>query len=195
MAIRQPSPPNVKPPTRPRWQPKYHGVRMTPEQYLQLPEEKPYLEYIDGMVVQKPMPNEVHGLLAFRVGFLIQLWLGSTPARIGVEIRARLGDLPNYRLPDVSFWRTDAQFGNEAPPSLAIEILSPNQSLAELRRKCEFLRSTGVERCWLIDPGGRTAELYEGRVKKGRAVDVLTADCLPGFALPLAELFSVIAEE
>ncbi|MBK7329838.1 MAG: Uma2 family endonuclease [Dehalococcoidia bacterium] len=71
MAIRQPSAPRAKPPTRPRWQSKYHGVRMTPEEYLALPEEKPYLEYVDGVVLQKPMPNEDHGRIAFRIGFLI----------------------------------------------------------------------------------------------------------------------------
>ena len=39
MAIRQPSAPRAKPPTRPRWQSKYHGVRMTPEEYLALPDD------------------------------------------------------------------------------------------------------------------------------------------------------------
>ncbi|MFN8616394.1 MAG: Uma2 family endonuclease [Dehalococcoidia bacterium] len=195
MAIRQPSPPNVKPPTRPKWQSRYHGVRMTPEQYLQLPEEKPYLEYIDGMVVQKPMPNEEHAQIALEVGYHIRLWLRGKKGRAGVEARAKLGELPNYRLPDVSFWKAGVPAGNQAPPTLAVEILSPGQSLAELRRKCEFLRSTGVETCWLIDPEQRTAELFEGRTKKGRAVDVLTADCLADFALPLTELFSVLGGE
>ena len=67
MAIRQPQH-RIKPPTRPKWQSKYHGVRMTPEEYLALPEEKPYLEYIDGMVVQKPMPTNEHAKLALEVG-------------------------------------------------------------------------------------------------------------------------------
>ncbi|MBK7725654.1 MAG: Uma2 family endonuclease [Dehalococcoidia bacterium] len=49
---------------------------MTPEEYLALPEEKPYLEYVDGVVLQKPMPNEEHSRIAFRIGFLIQTWLG-----------------------------------------------------------------------------------------------------------------------
>jgi Uma2 family endonuclease len=194
MAIRQPSPPRIKPPTRPKWQSKYHGVRMTPEQYLALPEDKPYLEYIDGVVLQKPMPNEDHGVLAFRIGYLIQVWLGSVPARIGVEVRARLGELPNFRLPDVSYWRPDAPFGRGEPPTLAAEIRSPDQTLAELRRKCEFLRSTGVETCWLIDPIARTAELYDGRRKVGRPAETLTAACLPGFELRLADLFAILED-
>lgn len=192
MAIRQPSPPNVKPPTRPKWQSRYHGVRMTPEQYLQLPEEKPYLEYVDGMVVQKPMPNEEYAQIALEVGYHIRLWLRGKKGRAGVEARAKLGDLPDYRLPGVSFWKAGVPAGNQAPPTLAVEILSPDQSLAELRRKCEFLRSTGVETCWLIDPERRTAELFEGRNQKGRPVDTLTAACLPGFTLSLGELFSIL---
>jgi Uma2 family endonuclease len=123
---------------------------------------------------------------------LIQLWLGSVPARLGVEIRARLGELPNYRLPDVSFWKPEAPFGNQDPPTLAVEIRSPDQTLAELRRKCEFLRATGVECCWLIDPLSRTAEIYEGRRKAGRGSETLTAECLPGFTLTLAELFAIL---
>jgi len=62
-----------------------------------------------------------------------------------------------------------------------------------LRRKCEFLRSTGVEACWLIDPFSRKAELYEG-AHKGAPIEELNAACLPGFALPLVELFAVIED-
>jgi Uma2 family endonuclease len=185
-------PSRIKPPTRPAWQSKYHGVRMTPEEYLALPEEKPHLEYVDGMVVQKPMPDEAHGRLTFRIGFLIQVWLGDSPARIGGEIRARLGELPNFRLPDLSYWAPDAPFGNQQPPTLAVEVRSKDQTLAELRRKCEFLRSSGVETCWLIDPVARTAEIYEGRAKAGRPATELAAACLPGFRLPVAELFAIL---
>jgi Uma2 family endonuclease len=193
MAIRQPGKQRIKAPRRPSWQSKYHGVRMTPEEYLALPEEKPYLEYVDGMVVQKPMPNEEHGELAFEIGHRIKLWQRHQRGRIGVEVRAKLGELPNYRLPDVSYWKPGIPRGNEAPPTLAVEVRSKDQTVAELRRKCEFLRSTGVEACWLIDPFARTAEIYEGS-HQARRIDVLAAECLPGFALALDDLFAVIDE-
>ncbi len=194
MAIGQPERPRIKPPSRPKWQSKYHGVRMTPEEYLALPEEKPYLEYVDGMVVQKPMPNEDHGELAFEIGHRIKLWMRHVKGRIGVEVRAKLGELPNYRLPDVSYWKPEIPRGGQAPPTLAVAVRSKDQTMAELRRKCEFLRSTGVEACWLIDPVSRTAELYEGRRKSGTVVSTLKAECLPGFELPLTELFSILDE-
>jgi Uma2 family endonuclease len=167
---------------------------MTPEEYLALPEEKPYLEYVDGVVLQKPMPNEEHSQIALEVGYHIRLWLRGKKGRAGVEARAKLGDLPNYRLPDVSYWKPGVPSGEQAPPSVAVEIRSPEQTLAELRRKCEFLRGAGVETCWLIDPVSRTAEVYEGRGKKGKPVDILTAASMPGFALALTELFAVLDE-
>lgn len=190
MAVRQPAP-RIKPPTRPRWQSKYHGVRMTPEQYLALPEEKPYLEYVDGVVLQKPMPDEEHGELAAELGYRLRLWMREGNGRLAVEARARLGDLPNYRLPDLSYWKPGIPRGEEAPPTLAIEIRSRDQTMAELRRKCAFLLNSGVEACWLIDPVARSAELFEGTAQ-GAPVGVLSAQCLPGFALSLAELFEVI---
>src|SRR5690242_20631891 len=122
MAIRQPtSAPRLKVPKRPRWQSRYHGVRMTPEQYLSLPEEKPYLEYIDGVVLQKPMPNEDHAELAVEIAHRIRLGRSRWRGRVGVEARAKLGDLPNYRLPDVSYWREGIPRGQGAPPTLAVE--------------------------------------------------------------------------
>jgi Uma2 family endonuclease len=193
MAIRQPTARSSRPPARPRWQSKYHGVRMTPEQYLALPEEKPYLEYVDGMVLQKPMPQEEHGELIFRLSRKLGDWMDEHGGRAGPEVRAKLGDLPNYRLPDLSYWKPGIPRGEEAPPTLAVEVRSQDQTLAELRRKCEFLRSSGVEACWLIDPLTRTAEVFERR--GARPVDTLSAACLPGFALALTDLFAVLDEE
>jgi Uma2 family endonuclease len=166
---------------------------MSPEQYLALPEEKPYLEYVDGMVVQKPIPQEEHVELIAEIIYRMKEWMKEHKGRIGPAARARLGDLPNYRLPDMSYWKPGIPRGNEAPPTLAVEVRSKDQSMAELRRKCEFLRSTGVEVCWLIDPFARTAEAYKGS-RSGARVDVLAAECLPGFELPLDDLFAIIDE-
>ena len=165
---------------------------MTPEEYLSLPEHKPYLEYVHGMVLQKPAGNMDYGQLLGQLIWFIGTWKQSHGGRAGIAARARLGDLPDYRIPDLSYWRPEVPRGEEAVPSLAVEVRSPEQLVLELRRKCEFLRSTGVETCWLIDPVSRTAEVYEGRRKTGALVSTLKAECLPGFELPLAELFAVL---
>ena len=196
MAIRQPKPKAGRPPRRPAWQSRYHGVRMTPEQYLALPEEKPYLEYVDGMVIQKPMPNKRHSQLAAELAFHIRLWIRDHGGSAGVEARNKAGELPNYCLPDVSFWKPGYEGGDDDPPTLAIEIRSPDQALAEPRRKCRFFRENGVEACWIIDPKSRTAEVFEGE-RDGERIGAdgsLATGCMPGFELPLTELFMVIGE-
>lgn len=194
MAIRQPKPKAERPPTRPSWQSRYHGVRMTPEQYLALPEEKPYLEYVDGMVVQKPIPTKPHGKLASWISHLFWIWIAEHGGEVGVEARNKTGDLPNYRLPDVSFWKPGYEGGDDDPPTLAIEIRSPDQSLAELRTKCRFFRANGVEVCWILDPQSRTAEVFEEERDEERigVAGSLTAACMPGFELQLTELFAVL---
>jgi Uma2 family endonuclease len=167
---------------------------MTPEEYLSLPEEKPYLEYVDGMVIQKPMPSLDHGDLTLEIGLHLKMWIRAHGGRAGAEVRSKLGELPNYRLPDVSFFAPGADTSKDALPSLAVEIRSDDQTLTELRKKCRFFRENGVTTCWLIDPKSRTAEIFEGeRDAENIGVDgVLESACMPGFSLPLPELFAVL---
>jgi len=167
---------------------------MTPEQYLALPEEKPYLEYIDGMVVQKPMFARPEGLLCAEVGSHIVNWTRQHGGAAGIMARTAAGSGPSYRLPDVSFWKPGYASGDDDLPTLAIEIRSPDQALTELRTKSRFFRNNGVEACWIIDPKSRSAEVFEGERDGDHIASdgVLTAACLPGFELQFAELFTVL---
>ncbi len=167
---------------------------MTPEEFLALPEEKPYLEYVDGMVVQKPMVNNEHAVLAVELAYRLRLWGDPIQAgKVGVEARMRAGELPNYRLPDVSFWATGTASGDDSLPTLAIEIRSPGQTLGELRAKCRFFRENGVAACWLIDPVSRTAELYEAG-RDAEPARELESRHLPGFSLTVEALFAVLGD-
>ena len=165
---------------------------MTEEEFLALPDEKPGLEYIDGLVVQKPMGDEEHGVLAGE--FIIRL--GAHRARfggrVGPEIRARFPE-SNYRLPDVSYYAKGKQFGRQLPPTLAVEIRSPGQTHNELRAKCRFFLANGVEECWLVDPRLRTIEQFSGEDEFILGADqTLISTALAGFELVLAELFAVL---
>lgn len=167
---------------------------MTPEQFLALPEEKPYLEYVDGMVVQKPMPTSEHALLVMELGLHMGLYRRDHGGALGAEARAALGDLPSYRLPDVSYWAPNNKVGDDKLPSVAVEIRSRSQTLEELREKCRVFRRAGVETCWLIDPVARTAELFEGE-RDGVRVSQLSAACMPSFELKVADLFAALDQQ
>ena len=80
------------------------------------------------------------------------------------------------------------------PPTLAVEVRSPDETMAEQRAKCRFYRHHGVEVAWLIDPEARTVEVFDA----DRDGETLSADAalessyLPGFSLPLEKLFAVL---
>ena len=173
---------------------KYHGVAMSEAEYLALPEEKPYLEYIDGVVEQKPMPDSLHRRLVMFLNHLIYSYVIRVGGDGGPEGRVRLPDGGGYRLPDTAYWVAGKYSGNDSVPSVVIEVRSDDQSMPELRRKCRSFRANGVDVCWLIDPYRRWVEVFEGERDGVRlpADAALETAIMPGFSVPLAELWAVL---
>jgi Uma2 family endonuclease len=105
----------------------------------------------------------------------------------------------NLRAPDVCFvaqgrlpaGRLPKGFG-ELAPDLVVEVLSPDASPREVLDKVGEYLSAGARMIWIIDPKTESAVVYRsltqiGQVTKDGALD--GEDLLPGFTLPLAELF------
>jgi Uma2 family endonuclease len=163
-------------------------------------------ELIDGVLVEKTM-GAPEGYLAAEI---IQ--------RMGHHVRERhLGvlytpDSPfrvlpgQVRLPDVSFV-SFAQLPNGKIPSepiaklvpeLVVEVLSASNTRAEMKRKLKEYFLAGVQLVWFIDPDKRRGLIYtapdEMRAVSGdEAMD--GGDVLPGFRLPLRELFALLPDE
>ena len=170
------------------------------EQFLGLPEFKPALEYIDGRVVRKMSPVFPHSVI--QLGLANALNAFAEPRNLGVagvEIRAVFGG--SSPVPDVSFFvaeRTPKYVRKQAPPAIthppdiSVEILSPGQGTAKLRRKIRHSLKHGSKLGWLVDllreeiavlrPGRKAQILKVGDVLSGE-------DTLPGFSLPLEEIF------
>jgi Uma2 family endonuclease len=174
----------------------YHGRRMSEEAYLALPEEKPYLEYVDGVVLQKPAAGADHRRLVQFVCFELGLHIRAVGAgQAGPEQRSHLH--ANYRLPDVSYWAPGVSDDDDSVPTVAMEVRSPDQSVAELRGKCHAYIASGVREAWLIDPRSQTLEVFDAD-RNGESLastELLTSANLPGFELKLADLFAVIRND
>ncbi len=167
---------------------------MREDEYLALPEEKPYLEYIDGVVLQKPMPNKSHSRLVKLLILAIAAYEQKHGGDSGPEQRVALPDRSGYRIPDTAFWAPGRDNGDDSVPSLAVEVRSPGQTMAELRRKCRSFRANGVDVCWLVDPVSRTVEVFEGELDGAplSADAALQTAVMPGFSLSLTDLFAVL---
>jgi Uma2 family endonuclease len=170
------------------------------EVFLTRPENRGrQFELIDGAIVEK-MPTEEHGVIAGNFyaalrDFVRPRGLG----RVLVEARYQVeGDPVNVRQPDVSFTRTErlqplvTRGASPTLPDIAVEVQSPDDSLASLREKAAYLTSHGVALVWIALPRKRLVEVC----RADGSVDILTADdtleagdVLPGFHVPVRDLF------
>jgi Uma2 family endonuclease len=68
-------------------------------------------------------------------------------------MRLRAG---RFLIPDVAvFYPREPDLVPDNPPLIAIEILSPDDRLTEVREKLEEYRTCGVRHVWLVDPHSR----------------------------------------
>jgi Uma2 family endonuclease len=170
------------------------------EQFLRFPEIRPPLEYHGGRAIQKMSPKLRHSILQGE--FFLELTNHARPSGLGgafVELRCTFKG-GSYVF-DVSFFRAerlpDPQVLDErsdltVAPDLAIEVLSPGQTVGELRKKLRSAIRGGLRLGWLIDPIHKQVLIPRPRRKAEilRPGDHLSGeDVLPGFSLSVDVIF------
>lgn len=124
-------------------------------------------EYRDGVLVERSLPDYLHsktqGILVALFGALRKAFPVFVCPELRVQVRPGL-----IRIPDVSvFYPSEPQERIPAtPPFVAIEILSPDDRMANVRNKLAEYRAWGVAHVWLVDPHSKRmytcdAELVE----------------------------------
>lgn len=169
------------------------------EQYYLSPENSNRLfELIDGKVHEK-MPTQRHGLIASNVNLALTLYARQyKTGRPGTEVRhQRPQDTRNSRLPALSFTcnrnAVVEQGSVSGMPDLAVEIKSPDDTITEMRETAAYYLANGSRLVWLVYPHYRLVEVYrpDADVEILGEEDTLTGgDVLPGFALPVREVFA-----
>jgi Uma2 family endonuclease len=139
---------------------------MTLEEFLSLPEERPYAEFRHGEVRHKVSPSGDHQLVAKRIVLLLDAAFAGQGGLAIESLRIVFEDIddPASYIPDIALYRNRRRMGRRhqySAPDLCIEIRSPGQSLRLLREKCEYYIAHGARAAWLIDPGATTVELWE----------------------------------
>ncbi len=160
-------------------------------------------ELIDGTLVEKTMAT-YESMLAIALGYFLQRYLDTSNLGALAGGDGLLMILPGQvRAPDVSFIRWERLPGRHSSkakpaiyavaPDLAVEILSKGNTAREMKRKLRDYFQAGVRLVWYIEPKSRTARAYTA-VREWTEIgpnDSLSGgDVLPGFELPLADLFA-----
>lgn len=158
-------------------------------------------ELIDGVLVEKAMGLQ-ESMLATFLAHLIHEFLGEEPTGIVLGADGMIRTFPGQvRIPDVSFISWERLPGDEVPkqgisrivPNLAVEVLSPGNTKAEIDRKLRDYFLAGVELAWVIDPKTQTAKSYtttEDVQRIGKTGSLDGGSVLPEFRLPLKQLFA-----
>ena len=97
-----------------------------------------------------------------------------------------------YVSADVLARQTDETTLIEGVPLLAVEILSPSDTVDEINEKLDTYLAAQVSLVWIIDPYRRTAMVYRphGPARLVTEEQELSGDpILPGFRVTLSDLF------
>ena len=175
--------------------------RITLERFLELPEEKPALEYEpDGTVTQKMSPKGKHSAMQKALIQLIERYGGRRRLAMALpELRTIFGGAAY--VPDVAVYRWEriprdasGEIANDFydPPDVAFEVVSPEQRVTSLVRKCVWYVNNGVKVAVIVDPEDRSVLV----LRKDNAPSICggddpidLTDVLPGFELTARQLF------
>jgi Uma2 family endonuclease len=141
---------------------------ITLEEFLNLPETQPASEYIDGQIIQKPMPQGKHSTIQTEFSTTVNVTFKPREiARAFSELRCTFGG--RSIVPDVCVFCWDriprdqnGEIANIFPiaPDWTIEILSPDQSQTKVTKNIVHCLNYGTQMGWLIDPDEQTIFVY-----------------------------------
>ena len=180
------------------------GEVLTLEDLHELPDDEYKYELVAGVLLREPPPGARHGRLLTRVAVLLDRYARATKRGVVFSgdcayVLARSPD--TVRAPDVSFVtreRFDAAGDVTTPfpgfPDLAVEVLSPSNSTADVHAKVADYLAAGTRAVWVVDSERRSVTVYRSLLAPRQLgeQDVLEdEDVLPGFQAPVAELFEI----
>jgi Uma2 family endonuclease len=159
-------------------------------------------ELVKGEVIEMPPPGGVHGGVAVNIASSLNTHVRQHQlGRVVVETGFCLGCRPDtVRGPDVAFVRQErvppegmprAFF--QGPPDLAVEVVSPSDTAAELETKVYEYLDSGAQRVWVFYPDTRRVAVHrpDGTARWYTEEDTLEdTELLPGFSLPIREVFA-----
>lgn len=176
-------------------------VGLTAEEYARLDIPGRH-ELVRGMVIEMSFPKPRHALAESRIMFRLMQYAESSGAGYVLPTGYVVERGPDtVRGPDVAFIdaRRLAAPGDldrfvEGAPDLAVEILSPTNRAGEIARKVSEYLAAGPRLVWVVDTNRRTVTVHAPGTSPSRlaAGDVVGgADVLPGFSMPVADIFAV----
>ena len=179
------------------------GVRvvLTYRDYATLPNDGRRYEIHAGELSVTPAPKPKHqdilgALFVALRAYVVERGLGKV---LLAPLDVILDDTSVVQ-PDIVYVATDrlgriSERGIEGAPTLAIEILSPSTRTIDRHTKMQLYARHGIPWYWLVDPDGRTVEIFALEAEtyalrtRADADQPLRADLFPDLTIPLGSLW------
>lgn len=161
-------------------------------------------ELVDGEVVEVPGAGALHAMIAFALARLLEDFVRQhdlglvMPDGLAYVLRRHPDQV---RTPDLSFvsWDLVPEVGIpegfwEGAPTLAVEVVSPDDLAEELRERVMDYLEAGSRQVWVLWPRQQSVSVYApGADARELGPDALLdgRDMLPGFEVRVAGLFDV----
>jgi Uma2 family endonuclease len=170
----------------------------------ELPSGTVLYELDNGKLVIMAPPGDVHG--AVEANFTYSLKDQADRKGLG-KVRCGEVGIVLWRDPDRVVGADAAFIANaslplrlspegylETIPELVVEVRRPNETHASLRRKAEDYLAAGVRVVWVADPETQVVTEYrQGQPPRtwGHADTLTVEDVIPGFQVPVRDLFQL----
>ena len=177
---------------------------LTSEQFLALPEEYDKSgnrikdELIGGEIVMMPPTSSRHDQIKNRINRHLIRFLNANP-HFGldslVEIAAEVST-HDALVPDVSLFQQN-RLNEEGriqrgAPDIAIEVVSPRDTAAHLKRKVDAYLQGGSKAVWVVFPDSRSVMVHTANsVRELKGNQQIENPLLPGFSTPVSEFFEL----
>ncbi|WP_420627210.1 Uma2 family endonuclease [Candidatus Leptofilum sp.] len=174
---------------------------MTIEELAKLPPDQSRGELIQGEFFSMSPAGHSHGIIALNISS--QLWLFVKQNKLGNVYAAETGFIlarnpDTVRAPDAAFVQQERLSHQpetgffEGAPDLAVEVISPSETVDDVESKVIDYLNAGTQLVWLIYPRTRTVTVYRSLTD----IHILTTDdvleggtLLPGFSVLVKEIF------
>ncbi|NJP10443.1 MAG: Uma2 family endonuclease [Leptolyngbyaceae cyanobacterium RU_5_1] len=174
----------------------------TDAEFMALPDDGGRYELVDGEVRTIGNSGMEHGNIGTFLGGALEFYV--RPRKLGITCDSSTAFTlrsENKRSPDVSFISKERLKGVkripkgffQGAPDLAVEVISPSNTFAELHEKLVEYFDNGCRLVWVVNPDERSILVYRQPEpdKLLKIIDTLDGeDIIPGFTLPVAELFA-----
>jgi Uma2 family endonuclease len=175
---------------------------LTLAEFLALPEEKPALEYACGLAKPKISGQSPHSILQVECVETLGSLRYARVAFPFLELRTTFAG--RSYVPDVALIRWEriprTSKGRPVrdvtiPPDLAMEIISPGETLREMQAKCRWFVDNGVKAALLVNHRDESIRVFRPGVataiwRHSGRIDL--ADVVPGLAVVVEDLFGAL---